>query len=225
MKESIIFENSQLVVAYKAAGVLSVDSRLGKSEPRIVLARKLEDYLKVRLYPVHRLDFEVEGIILYAKNPKSHSLLSKAFEAKTITKTYFALSEKEAPDDIISKKQFWESVIVRGKKRSFEAPYGKKAETMALCLKNINYMNSKMSLWELKPLTGRSHQLRYEMSKHCFPILGDALYGSKLSLETHRIALQAYSLEISEEFICHQLEIPNKFSSQKTLMECLNIDS
>lgn len=67
---------------------------------------------------------------------------------------------------------------MRGKKRAYEAEFGKKSVTKA---KLVGHTSNGRAVWHLQPLTGRSHQLRYEMARHGFPIDGDKLYGSTVS--------------------------------------------
>ena len=75
---------------------------------------------------------------------------------------------------------------MRGKRRTFEAAHGKESLTLARVKPNQN--------WELRPVTGRPHQLRFEMVKHGFPIEGDVLYGAP-KREAAGIALMAVALD------------------------------
>src|SRR5262249_37266290 len=86
----------------------------------------------------------------------------------------------------------WKSKLLRGKKRAYESPAGKLAETRAL------YTGSRPAgaLWELHPKTGRPHQLRVHLAQHGFPILGDVLYGAKQPRDGGGIALRAVRLSL-----------------------------
>ena len=92
-------------------------------------------------------------------------------------------------------KVVWKSLLLRGKKRAYEADFGKPSLT-----EGYVFDETKSSIeWRLNPRTGRSHQLRYELFKHKCPILGDRLYGSEK--EWHDgIALRALELEWPAEF-------------------------
>jgi tRNA pseudouridine32 synthase/23S rRNA pseudouridine746 synthase len=84
----------------------------------------------------------------------------------------------------------WRSRLVRGKRRAFEAAHGKDSLTRA------RLTVAARGLWELQPVTGRAHQLRFEMAKNGHPILGDVLYGGPPPADpTQGIALRAIRLE------------------------------
>jgi tRNA pseudouridine32 synthase/23S rRNA pseudouridine746 synthase len=217
----IIFENAELVVAEKAPETLSVDSRMGVEEKRPVFSRLLQKQVGLKqIFPVHRLDYEVGGLMIFAKSQESHRLLNTAFESRDVEKQYLAVSASQnlAPEGL----QLWESLIVRGKKRSFHAPHGKEARTRAECLESHGHL----SFWRLEPLTGRAHQLRLEMATHGFPIVGDLLYGGEPwspKLAQAGIALQAYTLRFSRKDLCEKLEMPSLFTALSSIHERLKI--
>ena len=194
----IIFENKDFIVLNKPSGVLSVPSRMGQDDPRPCLGIDLQKAKGLQIFPVHRLDFEVSGLTLFATNPKAHTQANSWFEHKLVTKVYQALTEGSAqPEYEPFKKTLWKSKLLRGKKRAYESPAGKIALTEALFL---GLLKNDMSLkWELYPLTGRPHQLRSELSKRGFPILGDELYGSKKPFEPKAIALRATQLHFPKD--------------------------
>lgn len=196
---SVVFENEHFIAVDKKSGVLSVPSRMGKDDARLVLGLELQKQKQKQIFPVHRLDFEVSGIVIFALSPQSHKWANSAFESKKIQKTYHALSEKKSDEDFrdFSIEQNWRSLLVRGKKRTFEASYGQEALTNARVLKVLPKTEDlpETWLWELHPLTGKSHQLRVEMAKHEAPIVGDALYGSKVAYGISAIALRAVTVD------------------------------
>lgn len=181
----------------KPAGWLSVPGRDPKDQ-RNILGRVLEKQFNTTLFPVHRLDAEVSGIILYAKSREFHRDTNILFENRNVKKIYQAIS---SPSNQLSplntnEDYHWKSLLLRGKKRAYEASYGKPAETLATIIhKNNIYLD-----WRLQPLTGRAHQLRYEMAKHHCPIWGDTLYGSEHSWQQDGIALRALELHFPIDF-------------------------
>lgn len=203
----ILLENQDLVIVYKPSGVLSVPAR-ESTDPRRILGRELEVQLKMTLYPVHRLDFEVSGLIIYAKNANSHQILNSWFENKKISKVYRALTTgpqfthfpkpemfDRSHESLELQKDFlWKAYLHKGKKRVFESPQGKEAITQAKVL----FIQNNYQMWELHPVTGRSHQLRWELSRHGYPILGDELYGSSVKLQEKCIALRAVKLNFTK---------------------------
>ena len=212
----IVFENENFVVCDKPCRVLSVPSR-DSFEKRACLGLQLKEKYKAKadILPVHRLDYEVSGLIIYALNPRAHKIAQGWFDQKKISKMYLARTSLQSfshwPSsvptdrsiiDIENQKEFfWQTQIFRGKKRSFESPQGSLAETKA----QIRSVDIQGIGWNLYPLTGKPHQLRLELSRHGFPIMGDQLYGSNLKVESG-IALKAVTLDLSS--ISERLGLP-----------------
>jgi tRNA pseudouridine32 synthase/23S rRNA pseudouridine746 synthase len=187
----IVFQNENFVIIDKPAEVLSVPGRF-KEDDRPVAGLLLQEQIGQRIFPVHRLDFEVSGILVFALNPQAHTNANKWFENKGVTKIYQAYTEGVPPKDQIFE---WKSILLRGKKRVFESPHGKSSLTHAEFVSSDDIGLA----WILKPITGRSHQLRYECSKHGFPIVGDTLYGSQKSWRDKGIALRAQVIQFPLE--------------------------
>lgn len=199
----IVFENPHVCIVNKPPGYLSVPGRF-KEDKRPCLGRLLEVQLNTRLWPVHRLDFEVSGIIIFAKNPQSHKKISDAFANQKIKKTYSAISQGEV--QMAQNQGEWRCHILRGKKRSYEKPWGDLAITQYQLIEKENNFNR----WLLFPLTGRPHQLRYELFRHGSPILGDQLYGSTYEFgKENEIALRAIKIELPPD-ICQNCDLPSQ---------------
>lgn len=188
-----VFENSRLVVVEKPPGWLSVPSRIGAQDERPCVGRQLEIELATRLWPVHRLDVEVGGLLVFAKEADAHRSLCVGFEAHNVRKTYLAWTSGGLPADAaLGKSSRWQSRLLRGKKRAYLHPAGKEAVTLVQPL----WRDGDHVLWQLSPLTGRPHQLRVELARRGCPILGDALYGSRVPW-VDGIALCAVELDFS----------------------------
>ncbi|QDK45037.1 RNA pseudouridine synthase [Bdellovibrio sp. ZAP7] len=216
----IVFENSHFVICDKPAGVLSTPSRMGAEDERNCLGIALQKQLGLQIYPVHRLDFEVSGLVMYAKTAEAHRKANAWFEHKQVSKTYRALTTAQdfshIPANVknprekftvaTGRKFEWKSRILRGKRRAFESPEGKDSLTLA------EYLGTNADgflQWDLQPVTGRSHQLRFDLSRHGFPIVGDALYGSKVPGEgKDAIALRAYKIDFSKAPGHQELQLP-----------------
>jgi len=210
----IHFESEDVVVVEKPAGYLSVPSSLGKKDSRPVAGILAQNQVGP-LFPVHRLDYEVAGLLIFAKNEKAQTILHKIWESEDgVKKTYKALSVGQSfdhwPANISGAERAWsvkevsgtwESLIAQGKKRSFIADYGKPSLTY--------YHYHQDGVWDLQPITGRRHQLRLEMSRHGFPIIGDTLYGG-LKKPDHKdeIALVAYKIQFHNKL---NLQLPDSF--------------
>lgn len=193
MEPTVVFENFNFLAVDKPAGWLSVPSRMGAADERPCAGRWLEEKFG-RLWPVHRLDEDVSGLLLFARTAEAHRVASMAFEGHEVRKTYEAFSEGRADAAWKPGQSFeWKSRLMRGKKRAYEAAYGKEAVTQAKWLGFDS--TTKLLKWELHPLTGRSHQLRFELAKQGFPIAGDSLYGAKTAWSAGGVALRSVALE------------------------------
>ena len=176
-----IFENENVLVVDKPAGLLSVRSGMLGTEPT------LEDYGLV----AHRLDKLTSGVIILAKNPTTRSFLQKQFQQRKVHKVYFAIIEgqpklPEAEINIPIKRNL-------ARPTTFKVdPTGRPAETYY----KVVATSEKYSLLELRPKTGRTHQLRIHLSYLGHPIVGDPIYGRSSEPKT-RLMLHAYSLEIT----------------------------
>lgn len=227
---SIIFENENFIVCDKPAGVLSVPDRMGKESSRDCLGTALEQAKNIQIFPVHRLDFEVSGLIIYAKNAKAHKVAQDWFLNKRLFKKYLGISGPQnfdhtqlwpvkvlaefKPDILnpnIGQKFVWTSKILRGKKRTFAADYGEWAETHA----ELWAVKDQFYHWYLTPITGKPHQLRFEMGQKGFPLLGDELYGARENPTMQDwpfggICLRAIELNLTG--LSERLGLPEKIS-------------
>jgi 23S rRNA pseudouridine1911/1915/1917 synthase len=173
----VIFEDEHLLVIDKPVGMV-VHPAPGHPNGTFVNAflhhcQNLEiQENDLRPGIVHRLDKDTSGLLIAAKNAKTHRKLIEQFHSRSIEKTYLAIC------------------IGHPKEMTIDAPIGRhpeKRKEMA-----VNYENGKeaitfcqplkasngLSLVELKPKTGRTHQLRVHMKHVNMPILGDPIYGS-----------------------------------------------
>lgn len=176
----IIYEDEHVLVLNKPSGLLSMAK--GEYCPEATL----EDYGLL----VHRLDRDTSGVVILAKDSETQKLLRKQFQDRKTHKTYIAIVDgtpklTEAMIDL---------PISRNLKRptTFQVDQnGKPAQTKYTVLENIN----GKSLIELKPHTGRTHQLRVHLKYLGTPILGDLVYGEEKTAP--RLMLHARELEIT----------------------------
>lgn len=220
---TIVFENSHLIAVDKPSGFLSVPSRMGVADTRPVLGIILQEYVGKTIFPVHRLDEETSGIILFAKTSLAQKILSRGFETHTVQKTYEAITGYKESFESLQNAVF-KNKLVRGKKRSFEADHGQYAETLVT---NVSrFSGDELLNWTLLPKTGRSHQLRVQLAMRGFPIAGDQLYGSQnklppslslpaQSLVDKAIGLRAIQLDLTNLKDIESLEGPTVIRSFK----------
>jgi tRNA pseudouridine32 synthase/23S rRNA pseudouridine746 synthase len=184
----ILFQNESLVVVDKPSAVLTVPPR-DREDFRPCLGRDLQEQMGVQIYPVHRLDFEVSGLVIFAKTAAAHRMAQRWFEEALVDRLYQAVS-RPGPQAPVPEWREWRSRLVRGKRRSFVADHGKPSITRA----RIVSVTADSWHWELLAVTGRPHQLRVEMYNHGHSILGDTLYSGEPGIHANKIALRAVSL-------------------------------
>lgn len=210
---SIVLENRRLCIVDKPAGWLSVPSRLGAADPRPCVGLALQAQLGCRLWPTHRLDEEVTGLLVFAKDAAAHRVLNAAFAERQVHKTYLATTSGPAPEDAaLGEAREWSSQLLRGKKRAYVHPAGLEAITVATLLA----IEGDRLRWRLQPRTGRPHQLRVELARRGCPILGDSLYGSPIAYAPG-IALRAVALDFSASAAARGLGLPAAIEQEVAL--------
>ncbi|HLB66433.1 MAG TPA: RluA family pseudouridine synthase [Candidatus Saccharimonadales bacterium] len=191
IKLPIIYEDNDCIVINKPAGVLSHSKGLFNPEATVAsfIKDKIADMSDNRAGIVHRLDRGTSGVMICAKNKKSQAWLQKQFSARNVKKSYIALIN----GNLEPKAAVIDMPIERNprKPQTFRTgPNGKPAVTQ---YKTIN-QNDAYSLIELRPETGRTHQLRVHLKQLNHPIVGDDLYDGS---EAGRLYLHALSLELT----------------------------
>lgn len=186
-EHNIIYEDENLIAINKPEGLASIHSNNGKE---LNLQSLLQEKYNCKFFVLHRLDKEVSGIILYAKNSKTHKFINTQFQIREVKKTYIALVHGEVKEKsgLINKpiKEF-------GSGRMGVDETGKESKTFFNVIKNYN----KYTLLELQPLTGRKHQLRVHLYSIGHPIVGDLKYGDKLIQKNYpRLMLHAESISL-----------------------------
>lgn len=191
IKLDVIYEDDNCVVIDKPIGVLSHSKGAFNPEATIASwnAKRTRQLSGDRAGIVHRLDRLTSGVMILAKTTDSLKWLQKQFSARKTKKTYIAVikGQLENPEAII------DMPIERNPKKpqTFRVGVnGKQASTLYKVLKS----NDQYSLIELKPTTGRTHQLRVHLKQLGHPILGDPLYGGA---KANRLYLHAHKLELT----------------------------
>lgn len=174
----VIYEDDKVIVVNKPAGMLSE----GKGE--YCPERTLADFGLI----CHRLDRDTSGVMILAKDSETQMFLKRQFQERTVHKTYYAVVCGHPKLD----KARIDLPLLRDLKRptTFRVDAnGKEAETFYKVIR----VGEKYSLVELRPISGRTHQLRVHMKYIGCPILGDPVYGEE---SADRLYLHAGRLEI-----------------------------
>ncbi|MEL7161716.1 MAG: RNA pseudouridine synthase [Bacteroidota bacterium] len=141
---------------------------------------------------VHRLDRPVSGALLLAQNKSTLVFFNEAFAAKKVEKVYVAATERPLPQEAGKLKHFLARDRFGRKAIAANRPLPGAKE--ALLEYRLLEAHPDRYLWEIKPITGRFHQIRVQLATAGAPIVGDAVYGSGKVLRPHCIGLHAHRL-------------------------------
>lgn len=229
-KPRVIFEDDDILVLEKPAGLTVNRSQTSKEET-------LQDYLdkhlafdnsqltgdiglefRSRSGIVHRLDKETSGIMVVAKNPQSFENLKNQFKERQTKKIYIALvhgqlKTREGEIDVPVGRLPWNRMrfgVLAG---------GREAITTYKVVKQLTFDNSQLTLLELEPKTGRTHQIRVHLKHIGHPIFGDPLYaGRKISKSDRkilpRIFLHAKKLEFNHPRTGERMSFESKLPEE-----------
>ena len=205
----ILYEDDDVIVVNKPSGLLT-HAKGGLSDESTVaeIIRPKTSFATDTDRPgiVHRLDRDTSGLLIIAKNPESAAHLQRQFAERTAKKTYIAITDGKP------KLNAAKIDLPIGRNPSAPStfridPNGKPAQTTYHVLAE----NDAQSLVELKPTTGRTHQLRVHLTHLNAPILGDRVYGKSSDC---RMMLHAQKLEValpSGERKVFEAIIPDEF--------------
>ena len=192
-EDQIIDNNENFIVLNKSSGI-SVQGGTKSKKNLVDIFAKSEIFQGTKPYSVHRLDKDTSGVFIMAKTRQSAQLLTSLFRLRKVHKTYLAICHGELNKDFGE----WNDDLIRydGEKKIIE-----KAKTIYKVLDK----NSEASLVELKPITGRKHQLRKQLYALGQPIFGDIKY--KLSNSSRglnkNLMLHSYQIKFIIDNVKH----------------------
>ncbi|NQU84455.1 MAG: hypothetical protein HQ541_01720 [Mariniphaga sp.] len=214
----VIYEDNDIVVVNKPVN-LPVHKNDFMPNDAPYLTNLVGEITGKWIFNVHRLDSKTSGLIVLALSKEIAHELTVQFEKKEVDKTYYAIV-RENPGD----GTFMEKVVVK-KKSNFKKPAVTHFKTVKTIQTNISYkehQNICLSLVEIKPETGRWHQIRQHFAKNRFDIIGDIHHGdftlNKIILEKteiRRLFLHASGLAfvhpVSGEYLHFKSNLPEEF--------------
>jgi 23S rRNA pseudouridine1911/1915/1917 synthase len=176
----ILFEDNHCLAVVKPAGVVSAHFQ-GREE---TLDRALKTYLKEKYHKpgnvflgvVHRLDKPVSGVLLFARTSKAAARLAEQFRGGTVEKVYWAVVEGEVGRQAGSLEDWLRRDRQSGRVEVVE-PHAPDSRQALLHFQR-KAVHGGLTWLEVRPQTGRTHQLRTQLAHHGHPIYGDAKYGS-----------------------------------------------
>jgi 23S rRNA pseudouridine1911/1915/1917 synthase len=185
---AVLYEDDDIILVDKPAGLPSANAPRGADSLFTRLTHRFGTGAFVGV--VSRLDQPVSGVVIFAKTPSAAASLAEQFRERTVTKEYLALVEKRFPaalNEWVAWQDHlrWDEATRRAVVGGRQAPQSQGAEfALADTLARVIRRAGEVSLVELRPQTGRRHQLRAQLATHGCPIVGDRLYGGRLPLET-----------------------------------------
>lgn len=177
----VIYQDEYLIAINKPSGLLVHRSEIDRHETRFAL-QLVRNHLGKRVYPVHRLDKPTSGVLLFAQSPEIASLMVEQWRERSVEKRYLAIVRGYMPDELHLDYAMRPPVDKYAKNEVEKPP--QEAITDFRCLAHTElpieidkYPQSRYSLVEALPKTGRKHQIRRHLKHLSHPIIGDARYG------------------------------------------------
>ena len=204
-EDLIIDNNENFIVLNKSSGI-SVQGGTKSKKNLVDIFSKSEIFQGTKPFSVHRLDKDTSGVFIMAKNRESAQLLTSLFRLRKVHKTYLAICHGE----LVKDSGEWNDDLIR-----YDG--GKKIIEKAKTLYKVLDKNSEASLVELKPITGRKHQLRKQLYALGQPIFGDIKY--KLSNSTRglnkNLMLHSYQIKFIINNVKHTYKaiLPDYFKN------------
>ena len=204
-EKSLIDDNDEFIVINKKAGV-SVQGGTKSKNNLIDIFSNSNLFKDTKPYSVHRLDKETSGVMIIAKNYNSAKLLTSLFRLRKVHKTYLAICH-----GVFKNK--------KGEIRGNLVKYEKEKKISELAITNYNVISSNnfFSFVELKPITGRKHQLRKQLSFMGNPIVGDVKYNliKSKNKDQKKLMLHSYKIKflIDNKKFNFKAKLPDYFNN------------
>ena len=203
-EKSLIEDNDEFIVINKKSGV-SVQGGTKSKNNLIDIFSNSNLFKDTKPYSVHRLDKETSGVMIIAKNYNSAKLLTSLFRLRKVHKTYLAICHG------VFKNKKGE---IRGNLIKYEKE--KKISELAITNYNVISSNNFFSFLELKPITGRKHQLRKQLSFMGNPIVGDIKYNiiKPKNKDQKKLMLHSYKIKflINNKKLNFKAKLPDYFN-------------
>lgn len=193
----ILFEDQYIIVAVKERGLLSQDGN-GKAS----MVDGLKEQTGSEIYPVHRLDKDVGGVMVYAKTQKAASNLSWQIAERRAEKEYLAIihGKPELTEGRMEDLLFFD----RSKNKSFVVKNERRGVKKAVLEYELLQSDGEKSLVRVRLFTGRTHQIRIQFASRKLPLFGDRRYGGRDGEKT--IALWSFRLKFMHPQTQEQME-------------------
>lgn len=205
----VFYEDNHLIAINKESGTLVQVDQSGDTSLEILVKEYIkEKYQKpgeVFLGVIHRIDRPVSGLVLMARTSKALERMNKSFKDREVQKTYLAIVRNQPPKEQGTLVHWLTRDQVKGitKAHTKEVNGSQRAELHYKMLQERN----GFYLLEIKPITGRTHQIRVQLSSMNCPIVGDNKYGYPRGNRDKSICLHSYKLSFTHPVTKEQMEL------------------
>ena len=210
----IIFYDAHIIVCQKDAGELS-EGEDTSALPTLLASAMKDAEEQTAVYPVHRLDRETVGVMVFARTSKAAAALSAMLNTDAFTKEYLALCHGKPDEDSATLTDLLFYDRRRGK--SFVVDRQRAGVKEAVLDYTCLHTENDLSLLHIRLHTGRTHQIRVQLSSRRHPLAGDRRYGAPKS-EYSTVALVAYRLSfkhpITHESMTFTADLPEWAAKQ-----------
>lgn len=200
MNLNILYKDAALIAVEKPSGLL-VHPYWKETNEKQNLMKQLKRQTAAWLYPVHRLDRPVSGIVIFGLVPEAVKEIQSRWHSEETKKVYKALVRGSHPEPM-----------------RFDFPLNneRKEPQEAITLARPLEIFEKATLMEVEIKTGRKHQIRRHFSRRCFQVIGDRMYGKKPTNDFYK---ERYGLE---RIFLHalKLEFPHPFENRQVKIKC-----
>lgn len=194
---SILLEDGPVLVVNKPAGLLTESG----SPEADSLVRRVKAYLRekydkpgnVYLGIPHRLDQPVSGAIVFARNSKCAARLSEQFAERSVRKIYWAVL-RDRPEQETGLLQDWMRKVPNTARAEGASEHDPGAREARLMYEVLPGEHEGLTVCRIELITGRMHQIRWQLASRGFPVVGDDLYGGDTVTDTPGILLHAREL-------------------------------
>jgi len=211
---NVVFVDDHLAILDKPSGLLSVPGR-GEDKQDCLISRAKTQWPEA--LTVHRLDMATSGLMVIARGPDMQRKLSQAFELREVRKTYEAVVSGVLQTNTANVADDWQDIQIpllidwpNRPKSKVDWEHGKPSHTQWRVMSSDLENATRVAL---KPITGRTHQLRLHMMAIGHAILGDALYASpEIQAKSNRLLLHARDLQfkhpVTAKWMAFESKVP-----------------
>lgn len=193
----VLYEDNHIIAINKKPSDIVQGDKTG-DEP---LSEKVKQFLRAKYDKpgevfcgvVHRIDRPVSGVVLFAKTSKALSRLNELFRSKDIQKTYWAVVKNKPKADEATLINYLIKDEAKNRSRAYNEP--RKGALQSELRYKVLAKTDNYYLLEVKPVTGRHHQIRVQLSAMGCPIKGDIKYGFDRTNKDASIHLHARQIE------------------------------